>query len=76
MASTTRRNRDVQQLTALMIQGGSTPGMRPGGSCVPGMQAVGQIGGTQTSVRAATVSLSGRPAPRVHLYVGAGLELL
>lgn len=79
MATTTRTRAPrlgVQELTALMIQSGGAPGMRAGGSSSSGMCAVGQIGGTQTSFRAAVLQpQNAMVTPRLRLYVGSGAEL-
>lgn len=71
-----RKRSSVQQLTALMLESGGTPGMRPGGAAALGMCAVGCVGGTQSSFRAAVLQPeTTRMAPPLKLYLGGGAEL-
>jgi len=51
------RNRELQMLTAGLMQSGGQSGMRAAGNGGQGMQCQGQIGGTQTARQAALSQL-------------------
>ena len=51
------RNRELQMLTAGLMQSGGQGGMRAAGNAVHGMQSQGQVGGTQMARLAALAQM-------------------